>query len=87
MPLGTLGDLSARLLAYGVEPERPVSAIFNATRPDERVVSGTLATIQALVQQSEASGPCILLMGNAMRAVRPAAQPVDPAQVRRTAAL
>ena len=24
MPLGTLGDLSARLLAHGVEPERPV---------------------------------------------------------------
>jgi uroporphyrin-III C-methyltransferase/precorrin-2 dehydrogenase/sirohydrochlorin ferrochelatase len=74
MPLGTLGDLSARLLGQGVEPERPVSAVFNATRPDERIVSGTLATIQALVQQSEASGPCILLMGYAMRAVRAAAQ-------------
>ena len=38
MPLGTLGDLVDRLLAAGVEPTRPVAAVYNATRPDERAI-------------------------------------------------
>jgi uroporphyrin-III C-methyltransferase / precorrin-2 dehydrogenase / sirohydrochlorin ferrochelatase len=71
MPLGTLGTLSARLLAEGVESDLPMCAVFNATRPGERIVSGTLATIHALVQATDASGPCILLMGRALRSVRP----------------
>jgi uroporphyrin-III C-methyltransferase / precorrin-2 dehydrogenase / sirohydrochlorin ferrochelatase len=66
MPLGTLGDLSARLLAHGVDPGCPVSAVFNATRADERTIAGTLATIQALVQAANASGPCLLLMGRVL---------------------
>ncbi len=31
-------DLVERLLEAGIEPDRPVTAIFNATRPDEHVV-------------------------------------------------
>ena len=49
MPLGTLGALTERLLAAGADPELPMCAVFNATRPAERIVSGTLATIHALV--------------------------------------
>ena len=75
MPLGTLAALvSERLLAAGVDPERPVCAVFNATRPDERIVSGTLATIHPLVQATEASGPCLLLMGRALQALGSAEQ-------------
>jgi uroporphyrin-III C-methyltransferase/precorrin-2 dehydrogenase/sirohydrochlorin ferrochelatase len=70
MPLGTLGPLSERLLAAGVEPELPACAVFNATRPDERIVSGTLATIQALVETTNGGGPCLLLMGRALRSAR-----------------
>jgi hypothetical protein len=46
-----------------------VCAVFNATRPDERIVSGTLATIGPLVQATDARGPCLLLMGRALRAI------------------
>jgi siroheme synthase len=42
-------------------------AVFNATRQNERIVSGTLATIHALVQSANASGPCLLLMARALR--------------------
>jgi uroporphyrin-III C-methyltransferase/precorrin-2 dehydrogenase/sirohydrochlorin ferrochelatase len=74
MPLGTLGALTERLLAAGVEPERPVCAVFNATRQDERIVSGTLATIHPLVQATQASGPCLLLMGEGLRSRRSVGQ-------------
>jgi siroheme synthase len=45
-------------------------AVFNATRPDERIVSGTLATINPLVKATEAHGPCLVLMGPALQALR-----------------
>ncbi len=70
MPLASLSTLSRRLLAEGAEPEQPVSAVFNATRQSQRVVSGTLATIHGLVQGVEASGPCILLLGRVLRSRR-----------------
>jgi siroheme synthase len=67
MPLGTLGELVRRLLAAGVEPGRPVSAVCNATRPDERVVHGTIATIEPLVRAHDLSGPCVVLIGSVLR--------------------
>jgi uroporphyrin-III C-methyltransferase / precorrin-2 dehydrogenase / sirohydrochlorin ferrochelatase len=66
MPLGTLGALTERLLAQGADPELPMCAVFNATRPDERIVPGTLATIHPLVQATQVTGPCLLLMGRAL---------------------
>src|SRR5262249_52011774 len=63
MPLGTLDALTERLLAHGVEPERPAWAVFNATRPQERVIGGTLATIRGLIQAGGATRPCLLLPG------------------------
>jgi uroporphyrin-III C-methyltransferase/precorrin-2 dehydrogenase/sirohydrochlorin ferrochelatase len=56
-----------RLLAAGVESDRPASAIFNATRPQEHVVNGTLATISDRVAASEVSGPCLLIVGSVLR--------------------
>ena len=80
MPLGTLGALSARLRAAGADPALRMCAVFNATRPDERVVSGTLATIHPLVQASGARGPCLLLIGNVLSLIEQAAH--EPAAAR-----
>lgn len=68
MPLGTLRDLAGRLLGAGIEPERPVTAIFNATRPQEHVVAGTVATIADRVDAEEVIGPCLVLIGEVLRA-------------------
>ena len=75
MPLGTLPDLIGRLLRAGVEPGRPVCAVFNATRPDERRVAGTVGTIGALLDGARVTGPCVLIVGSVLRVrgVRPSA--------------
>jgi uroporphyrin-III C-methyltransferase/precorrin-2 dehydrogenase/sirohydrochlorin ferrochelatase len=70
MPLATLGNLSEGLLAAGADPALPVCAVFNATRQNELVVSGTLATIHPLVVATKANGPCLLLMGRALGSSR-----------------
>jgi uroporphyrin-III C-methyltransferase / precorrin-2 dehydrogenase / sirohydrochlorin ferrochelatase len=70
MPLGTLRDLTTRLLAAGMEVSRPIAAVFNATRPDQRTIVATVATIAARVEAEEPSGPCVLLIGEVLRASR-----------------
>jgi uroporphyrin-III C-methyltransferase/precorrin-2 dehydrogenase/sirohydrochlorin ferrochelatase len=70
MPRGTLPDLAARLSGAGVEPGRPVCAVFNATRPDERHVSGTVATIAGLLAGEAPTGACVLVIGRVLHARR-----------------
>jgi uroporphyrin-III C-methyltransferase/precorrin-2 dehydrogenase/sirohydrochlorin ferrochelatase len=67
MPLGTLPDLIGRLRQAGVEPGRPVCAVFNAAREDERVVAGSIATIVDRLGEARATGPCLLLVGEVLR--------------------
>jgi len=71
MSLGTLRALTLRLLTAGVEPGRCASAIFNATREDELVVAGTVATIADRATEQQVSGPCLLLIGNVLRSAAP----------------
>jgi precorrin-4 methylase len=66
MPLGTLRGLVERLLEASIGPDRPVTAVFNATRPDEHVVAGTVATIADRVEAEEVVGPCLVLIGTVL---------------------
>jgi uroporphyrin-III C-methyltransferase/precorrin-2 dehydrogenase/sirohydrochlorin ferrochelatase len=77
MPLGTLPSLVERLTAAGVEHQRPAIAIFNATRADELVVAGTIATISDDVERRRTAGPCVLLIGNALSSANAGAK-TDP---------
>lgn len=77
MPLGTLRDLASSLLAKGIEPSRPVTAVFNATRPDQHVVSATVATIADRVEAEDVAGPCVVLIGEILRPPASARAPVQ----------
>jgi len=66
MPRAHLGELARRMLTAGAHPERPARAVFNATRPDERLVTGTLASIADLVAAQAVDGPCLVLIGDAV---------------------
>lgn len=68
MPLGTLRDLATRLLAEGIEASRPVTAVFNATRADQHIVAATVETIADRVDAEEVVGPCVVLIGEVLRA-------------------
>jgi uroporphyrin-III C-methyltransferase/precorrin-2 dehydrogenase/sirohydrochlorin ferrochelatase len=67
MPLGTLRELTTGLLAAGIESARPVTAVFNATRPDQHIVAATVATIADRVDAEEVIGPCVVLIGEILR--------------------
>ena len=68
MPLGTLAALVEKLIAAGVAPDRPACAVFNATRPDETVIEGTVATLAGLIAHAGTRGPCVVLIGSVLSA-------------------
>ena len=79
MGLGPLGDICARLVAHGLAPSTPAAAIENGTRADQRVVTGNLATLPALVAEAGVSGPTLIVVGKvvALRQAAPAPIPND----------
>jgi uroporphyrin-III C-methyltransferase/precorrin-2 dehydrogenase/sirohydrochlorin ferrochelatase len=41
----------------------PIAIIENGTRPDQRVITGTLAGMAALVEQYQVQSPALLVIG------------------------
>jgi uroporphyrin-III C-methyltransferase/precorrin-2 dehydrogenase/sirohydrochlorin ferrochelatase len=68
MPLAHLAELTERVLAAGAAGDRPARAVFNATRPGQQVVAGTIASIAGLVAAQGIRGPCVVLIGEVLRA-------------------
>ncbi len=67
MGLGTLEACTSRLIAAGAPADRAAALIEDGTRPEQRVITGTLAT---LVRQAAAAGvqaPALLIVGEVTR--------------------
>ena len=66
-----MGKLSARflqgrLMMHGADPATAVTLVANVSRPDQRVIAATLATLPEAAQRL--SGPAVILCGLAPRA-------------------
>lgn len=68
MPKATIGELCADLMRRGLAASHPAAAVFNATRPSEMVLGATLATLPERIAAVASDGPCIILIGTAIRA-------------------
>lgn len=64
MGLNALGEVAAKALAQGVEPDMPVAVIDNGTRLDQRVVIGRLDDIEARVKDADLPGPALIVIGH-----------------------
>ena len=62
--------IQGRLLVHGADPQTPVSIVENASRPDQRVVEATLATLPDALH--DVTGPAVLMLGYAPRGARTA---------------
>ncbi|MGB0627122.1 MAG: uroporphyrinogen-III C-methyltransferase, partial [Alphaproteobacteria bacterium] len=56
-------SLARQLLANGRSPETPVAIIENGTRANERVVTGTLATVPDLIRGAQVGAPALIVVG------------------------
>ncbi|WP_424927049.1 siroheme synthase CysG [Amaricoccus tamworthensis] len=69
--------LRGRLMMHGAAPDVPVTAVENASRPDQRIISTTLLELPDALRAAEPQGPVMLLLG-----IEPHAAPEAISQAR-----
>ena len=63
MGVGRAAETAASLIAAGRDPATPVAVVENGSRPDERVLTGSLAELGGLVARANLTGPALLYVG------------------------
>ncbi len=63
MGVATAEAIAEKLIADGLAPEMPVAVIENATRPDMRVLRGSVAGLADLVNRHTVKSPALIVIG------------------------
>lgn len=63
MGVATLPLICSELIKHGLAPDTPAATIERATRPDQRTVVGTLATLPALAVEHQVKSPALIIIG------------------------
>jgi uroporphyrinogen III methyltransferase/synthase len=63
MGLRTLPRIAEQLVACGRNPDEPVAVVERGTLPDQRTITGTLATIAAVAAGEDVRAPSITIIG------------------------
>jgi uroporphyrin-III C-methyltransferase/precorrin-2 dehydrogenase/sirohydrochlorin ferrochelatase len=69
--------IQGRLLMHGADPATPVTVIENASRPDTRVLSTTLARLEPTLTEAALTGPALTFLGLSPRTALARAQIPD----------
>ncbi len=64
MGLHSLARLTEGLIEAGRNADTPIAIVSNASMPNQQVLTGTLATINALQEQNQLPTPALLIMGD-----------------------
>ena len=67
MGLTTFPQIARELIARGRSPETPAMAVRWATRPDQQTLTGTLATLPALIDRHAMKPPATIIVGEVVR--------------------
>ena len=67
MGLAHLAELTRAFIEKGAAPSLPVALIDNGTRPNQRVLIGTLDTMAEKAAKAGVKGPAILIIGSVVR--------------------
>ena len=63
MGVAAAGEVAQRLIAHGLDAATPVAAVENATLPEQRIVTGRLADLAALMRQHRVQNPAVIVIG------------------------
>lgn len=67
MAMGNLAEIMRRLAQHGVNADTPVAVISDGTRPTQRTITGTVATIAGDVERERIGAPAIVVVGDVVR--------------------
>jgi len=63
MGVAAADEVARRLTAHGLSAATPVAAIENATLPEQRVVTGRVAELDALMRRHRVKSPAVIVIG------------------------
>ena len=63
MGTALLGALRTKLLAHGRAASTPIALIENGSRPEQRVIVGTLEALESLAMEHSVRAPALLIIG------------------------
>ena len=75
MAMRTLVELSERLIANGLPAATPAFAVIDVSRDSEIIIRDTVAGLAKAVADAGVTGPCLVLIGEALRAAKPGNRP------------
>ena len=75
--------VQGRLLMHDADAETPVTAIENASRPEQKIVSATLSTLPDVLTSAGITGPAILFLGLSPREAMEVAETIPSARSER----
>ena len=64
MGLAVLPQLTEDFIAHGADPAMPVAVIENGTRPEQKVVTGSIADIAGRAADAGLKGPAMIIVGS-----------------------
>ena len=67
MGLHGLSHLCAQLVAHGLPPDWPAAIVQQGTTPEQRTVTGTLATLPELAEAAQLKAPTLIVVGEVVR--------------------
>jgi uroporphyrinogen III methyltransferase/synthase len=67
MGLTTFPQIARELIERGRAPDTPAMAVRWATRPDQETLTGTLATLPALIERNKMKPPATIVVGEVVR--------------------
>lgn len=59
----TFGELTRRLMGAGMSPDTPALLAESVSTPAQKLVRGTLASMERLIAEEAADGPALILLG------------------------
>lgn len=62
----TLADFVAQLLGRGLDKDHPAAAVFDASRPTERIIRAPIARLPTLMAAVPRGAPCLVLLGHVL---------------------
>jgi uroporphyrin-III C-methyltransferase/precorrin-2 dehydrogenase/sirohydrochlorin ferrochelatase len=78
MGLSQLRPLMEEYVTHGGDPNMPAAIVDNGTRPNQRVVTGTVETIAGLAENAGLKGPALTILGTVVT-LRAKLSPLKPA--------
>lgn len=67
MGLVGLESICTQLIAHGMDAEMPIALVQQGTTPNQKVLTGTLTTMPAIVAVSEIQAPTIIIVGRVVK--------------------